>query len=204
VGIEGIIQWERAMRQRGRPACAALATALLVGWLLAGCATATGGASRAMKAATPLATPALAAAPGPASQLGERARQAIGTLARKIAVQWDAGAQTATITITVAGRVPLTSQQVAAAHELVKLICYKMAAALWSSGVELSAVTLLVLGPMQDAYANIITDWYGVATLKASSAQRIQWASVSADAAWNLYDQQMLRATFDVPDDIPD
>lgn len=192
------------MRLSGRQASAALAMALLVSWLLAGCATASGGASRSTGAATPLATPALVAAPGPASQLGERARQAIGTLARKVAVQWDAAARTATITITVAGRVPLTSQQVAAAHELVKLICYKAAAALWSSGVALGAVTLLVLGPMQDAYANIITDWYGVATLKASSAQRIQWASVSADTAWNLYDQQMLRATFDVPDDIPD
>jgi len=197
------------MRSGGRQASvalvAALVAALLMGWLLAGCGVVPGGDSRtSTPTATPLATPELIAAAGPATQLGAHTRQAIGTLARAIDVQWDAATQTATITITIAGLVPLTDQQVAAAHALVKLLCYKANAALWSSGVTLSQVKLLVLGPMQDTYANIITDWYGVATLRASSAQRIQWASVSPDAAWNLYDQQMLRVSFSVPDEIPD
>ena len=179
--------------------------ALLIGALLVGCAPAAGAAPHAATAtATPLATPALVASPGPATQLGERTRQAIGTLARKVEVAYDAATRTATVSITISGGVPLTDQQVAAAHELVKLLCYKASAALWSSGVALSQVTLLVLGPMQDAYANIITDWYGVTELTASSAQRIQWASLSPDAAWNRYDQRMLRVSFSVPDEIPD
>ncbi len=193
------------MRSGGRQGSVALVAALLMGCLLVGCGVASGGASHtATPTATPLATPELIAAAGPATQLGAHARQAIGTLARTIDVQWDAATQTATITITIAGLVPLTDQQVVAAHALVKLLCYKANAALWSSGVALSQVKLLVLGPMQDTYANIITDWYGVATLRASSAQRIQWASVSPDTAWNLYDQQMLRVSFSVPDEIPD
>lgn len=181
------------------------ALALLMGALLVGCAPSAVAASHATTAtATPLATPALVAAPGAAMQLGERTRQAIGTLARKVEVTYDAAGRTATVSITISGVVPLSDQQVAAAHELVKLLCYKAGAALWSSGVALSQVTLLTLGPMQDTYANIITDWYGVAVITASSAQRIQWASLSPDAAWNLYDQRMLRVSFGVPDEIPD
>lgn len=193
----------RLPRSRARRWIVALA--LPIGALLVGCAPSAGVASHAATAtATPLATPALVAAPGPATQLGERTRQAIGTLARKVEVTYDAPARTATVTITISGVVPLTDQQVAAAHELVKLLCYKAGAALWSSGVALSQVTLLALGPMQDTYANIITDWYGVAVITASSAQRIPWASLKPDAAWNLYDQRMLRVSFGVPDEIPD
>jgi hypothetical protein len=43
-------------------------------------------------------------------------------------------------------------------------------------------------------------NWSGIAIVKASSAQRIHWKSLSPDAAWNLYDQHILRTSYDIFD----
>jgi hypothetical protein len=115
-------------------------------------------------------------------------------------VKYDAQKQTATATIIVTGDLPNTNARMAAAYALVKRITYQVMPALWSSGVALREVTVIVLGPIQDEYADIINDWYGVAVVEATTAQRIQWASVSPDAAWAMYDQHNLRISFELFD----
>jgi hypothetical protein len=135
-----------------------------------------------------------------AAQLAARAQQAIGSLGQHVEATYDASKQAATLTVTIAGTTPFTDEQIATAHNRVKVICYWVMSALWSSGAPLREVTAIVLGPMQDAYANIISDWYGVAVVGASDASRIDWPGVGPYTAWGLYDQAMLRVRFDVPD----
>lgn len=132
--------------------------------------------------------------------MAARAQQAIGSLGQRVAATYDAQQQTATVTVTVTGPVPLTDAQVAAAHALVMQICYFAEPALWSSGVPLRELTLIVLGPMLDEYDDIISNWSGIAIVEASTAQRIDWASLTPDAAWNLYDQHLLRTSYDIFD----
>ena len=173
--------------------------ALLAGLLIGGCAPATGSAAphpTATTAATPTATPAM----NPTEErLATDARQALASLGGQVggvSASYDAKKAAATITITVSGSLPNTDAKVAAAYAQVRIICYRAFRAVWASGVPLCETTALVLGPIQDEYANIITDWYGVAVVEAATAQRTRWASLSPDAAWSLYDQHMLRSSF--------
>jgi hypothetical protein len=183
-----------------------LALALLAGLLVSGCAPATGRAAprataqAAQVVTAPAATPTATPAMNPTEErLAGIARQALGSLGGQVSgvsVSYDAQKAAATITITVSDSLPNTDAKVAAAYAQIRLICYRAFLAVWASGVPLRETTALVLGPIQDEYANIITDWYGVAVVEAATAQRTRWATLSPDAAWNLYDQHMLRISF--------
>lgn len=162
----------------------------LVGLLLGGCAS----ASTAPRLASATATPT--AEPGPAGQLAASVRRALGAHVTRVTASYDAATGAATITIIVGGVVPSTDAQVAAAYTQVKRICYQAFRALWASGMTLRETTALVEGPIQDEYADIITDWYGVAVIESTTARRLDWASESPDAAWSLYNQSMLRSSF--------
>lgn len=191
------------MRQRPRNLARWLALAVLAGLLVGGCAPATGNAApRATAPAptvqveTPTATPVM----NPTEErLAAVARQALGSLGSQVSqvtATYDAQKAAATITITVSISLPNTDEKVAAAYTQVRLICYRAFRAVWASGVPLHETTALVLGPIQDEYANIITDWYGVAVVEATTAQRTRWPSLTPDAAWNQYDQHILRISF--------
>ncbi len=58
----------------------------------------------------------------------------------------------------------------------------------------------MVQGPLQDEYADTIVDAYGIAVVEARTAQRITWAAVSADSAWQDYDRVFLRESFELVD----
>jgi fructose-specific phosphotransferase system IIC component len=188
-----------------------LSLALLMGAMLSGCAPLAGPVSRATTATT--ATPTSAAIVTPAAtapaatpmspieaDLAARARRAIGSLGQRVQASYDPEKKAATITVTVAGGIPFTDQQIAAAHNRVELITYWVMEAAWSSGEPLSAVTAIVLGPIQDEYADIVPDWYGVAVVKVATARGITWPSANPYEVWSRYDQAMLRASFDVFD----
>jgi hypothetical protein len=179
---------------------AALLLLLAVGLLVGSCAPATASdhAARAIRA-TATVTASAPSSPLEA-KLAAQVRQAIGSLGTSVEATYDATKATATITVTVSGNVPMTDANIAAAHNLVELICYWALPAVWSSGAPLHEVTAIVVGPIQNEYADIITDWYGVAVVKADTAQHIHWPSLSPYSAWNLYDQHILRSSFDVFD----
>ncbi len=196
-------------RRRGQRRAAAMSSCMLllvVSLLVAGCAstTASGQATPASHT-TPVGQPiptATASAPSSplAAALAARARQAIGSLGSDVAATYDATQAAATITVTVAGNVPMTDAQVAAAYSLIKDICYWAFSATWSSGVPLNAETIIVVGPIQDEYDDIVTDWYGLAMVKAGAAQQIRWPSLTPSSAWGLYTQGMLRSSFELFD----
>ncbi len=196
------------MRQTPRSLRRLLPLALLAAALLGGCSPQAGSISRsvtstpsteATSTATPAATPAAPMSPI-AADLAARAQQAIGSLGQPVTATYDPEKKSATITVTLTGSVPFTDQQVAAAHSHVELITYQVMSAAWTSGEPLSEVTAIVLGPIQDEYADIVTNWYGVAVVKASTARGITWASADPYMVWNRYDQAMLRPSFDLFD----
>lgn len=162
--------------------------AALAALLLVGCAA----TSPHLASAT--ATPTTE--PGPAGQLAASVRRALGVRVTQVTAAYDAAKESATITIIVGGMVPSTDAQIAAAYTRVKSVCYQAFRALWASGVTLREATALVEGPIQDEYADIITDWYGVAVVDSATAQRVDWASETPAAAWSRYNQSMLRSSF--------
>lgn len=167
-----------------------LPLAALLGLLLGGCASATTAPRLTSATVTPTD------APGPAKEFAASVRRALGEQGAQVTASYDAAKGAATITIIIGGVVPSTDAQVAAAYVRVKNICYQAFRALWASGAPLREATALVEGPIQDEYANIITDWYGVAVVEAATAQRLDWASESPGAAWGVYNQSMLRSSF--------
>ncbi len=178
--------------------CWLLLAALVGSLVLGGCATATGVVASPTKAtSTATATPPTAGATsGPAGSLAARVRQALGGQATQVTATYDAQKRMATITIIVGDTLPNTDAKVAAAYAQIKIICYQTFRAAWASGIALREATALVEGPIQDEYANIITDWYGVAVIESTTAQRLDWANESPDSAWNAYSQHMLRSSF--------
>lgn len=192
------------MRQAPVGWARALPLALVIGLLLCGCAPLAGASGAAQRpapaTAMPTATPVTSGDGSVASQLAAYARRAIGNLPRRVTATYDAQKAAATVMITVAGDLPNTPQRIAAAYALVKRLTYQAMPALWSGAVALREVTVIVLGTIQDEYADLITDWYGVAVVGATTAQRMRWASLSPDSAWALYDQHILRASFELFD----
>jgi hypothetical protein len=118
-------------------------------------------------------------------------------------IAYDAPAASVTITVRLGGAVPLTDQQISAAQELTKTLSLREQQAMWGSGVTLKDVKVMVFGPTQDEYANIIAQPYGSAVLDAATAASFAWANLTADSAWDRYDNVYLRPTFDVVDDVP-
>jgi uncharacterized membrane protein len=145
----------------------------------------------------------------PQDALAQHACAAIGNVAQSaqsvqsVQTAYDAQAASVTVTVTVGGAVPLTDQQISAAQELTKTLSLREQQAMWGSGVTLKEAKVMVFGPTQDEYADIIAQPYGSALLEAATAANIVWANLSADNAWDRYDSVYLRPTFDVVDDVP-
>ena len=183
---------------------AGVVVAFVVLGSLAACAT-TRSAPRQVASKTVAGCP-VAATSTAQDTLAGRACDAIGHLPQSVqAVQTAYDAQTASVvvTVTVGGAVPLTDQQISAAQELTKTLSLREQQAMWGSGVTLKDVKVMVFGPTQDEYANIIAQPYGSAVLHAATAASFVWANLSADSAWDRYDNVYLRPTFDIVDDLP-
>ena len=178
-----------------------LVVALMFLGSLAACAT--NSVSSQSKAHATLAGCAATTAATTQDALARRACAAIGNQAQAVRTSYNAHDASVHITVTIGGAVPLTSQQISAAQELTKALSLREERAMWTSGVSLKDVKVTVMGPTQDEYANIVAQPYGVAMLDAPTAARFDWASLSADSAWDRFDGVYLRPTFDVVDDVP-
>ena len=149
--------------------------------------------------ATPIATPS-----DPVGQeLLTTAQGAVGSAARSVGVTYDARAQSLTATVTITGAVPLTDPQIAAAYARVKTLCFQEMNGLWSSGLPLRQVMVIIQGPTKDEYNVTVNEWYGIVVVKEATARRFSWASATPESAWKAYDQTFLREMFDLFDDIP-
>jgi hypothetical protein len=192
---------------RNSGARALVVVALVALGSLTACAT-TNSASRQSARKTVAGCP-VAATTSTQDMLAGRACDAIGQLpqstqvAQAVQLAYDTQAASVTVTITVGGAVPLTNQQISAAQELTKALSLREQQAMWGSGVTLKNVKVMVFGPTQDEYADIIAQPYGSAVLDAATAASFVWANLSADSAWDRYDSVYLRPTFDVVDDLP-
>lgn len=182
----------------------ALALGLLVG--LAGCASSPTPQARATNTPVLVQSPTSTPIPTPTDPAGQAldhvAIAAVGRAAQAVGVVYDADARNLTITVTITGDVPATDAQVSAAWARVKGLTLREMGQLWGSGQLLDSVTVIVMGPAQDEYDAVFPQAYSVATLSATSAKRIDWASATPDSAWGHYDQTFLRPSFTVADDV--
>lgn len=170
-------------------ACAFLAVAAL----LAGCGASP--TTAAKSTATTIPTPTATVPATTEGHLTLLARQAVGVAAQKVMVTYVEASKEATVDVTLiwysSWRDHFSLAQVAS-----KLACYQIQAALWSSGVPLSKVIVIVLGQALDDYASVITSAYAEADIDSAHASAITWSAVSPDQAWALYDNNFLRPTY--------
>jgi hypothetical protein len=161
-----------------------LALAVLICLVVSGCAT-------THSARTPVATPATVQ-----GRLQLIARQALGDAIHDLAVTYDTQGEALELTATLAGGVPRTEAEISAAQEHVKLLCLRAQQAEWTSGNPLRSVTVTILGPTLDDYADVTTGPYGAAVLTSTTAATLAWGSLSADSAWRHYDRVWLAPTY--------
>lgn len=81
-------------------------------------------------------------------------------------------------------------------QERVKTLCFRVQHALWTSGVPLRDVSILVVGPVIDDFGDTTTDTYGVVDLTAAAAARLDWPTLTADTAWDRYGSAWLRPSY--------
>jgi hypothetical protein len=160
------------------------ALAVLIGLVVSGCAT-------THSVQTPAATPATVQ-----GRLELIARQALGDAAHDLAATYDTQGEALELAATLAGGVPRTEAEISAAQEHVKLLCFRAQRAEWTSGNPLRSVTVTILGPTLDDYADITTGPYGAAVLTSATAATLAWGSLSADSAWQHYDRVWLAPTY--------
>ncbi|HKB46115.1 MAG TPA: hypothetical protein VKC57_00350, partial [Ktedonobacterales bacterium] len=125
-----------------------LALAVLICLIVSGCAT-------THSAQTATATPATVQ-----GRLSLIARQALGDAAHDLAATYDTQGEALELTATLTGGVPRTEAEISAAQEHVKLLCLRAQQAEWTSGNPLRSVTVTILGPTLDDYANVTTGPY--------------------------------------------
>jgi hypothetical protein len=155
--------------------------------LISGCAPWGQPVTKAPRTPTPLSTQ---------EQIHHLALQATGHLLASLQTVYNQAAETAGITATLAGTVPRTPGQISTAQETVKVLCFKIQRALWTSSIHLRDVTVTILGPVLDDYYDRIISWYGTADLLAANAAKLAWGKLSADAAWNLFGKTALRVDY--------
>jgi hypothetical protein len=192
---------QMSVKHRGRYLMVMAALTSVV--LLAACSASGQTAKKAKPVVAGCPAAATSASASPQDVLTRRACQAAGDQALSVQTVYSAQATTVKITVTVGGAVPLTKQQISAAEEMTKTTCRQEQQAIWASGVMLKEVTVTVMGPTQDEYADIVAQVYGSVVLDAPTATHLDWANLSADSAWDRYDAVYLRPTFDVVDDVP-
>jgi hypothetical protein len=120
-----------------------------------------------------------------------------------LATTYAAADRTATVTVTIGGRVPTTATAIAAAQERSKVLCFQAQRAVWTSGVALHTATVAVLGPYLDPYLGPTTASYASAYLTAMTAATFSWSTLSPDSAWGQYDSNFLRPGFNPSDGRP-
>lgn len=129
-------------------------------------------------------------------------RQQLTSLAQRAAAPDSSQVQTSfdgadvSVTVTVGWTPQIGIGDIAKEQERVKAICFREQQALWASGVPLHQATVLVLGPVQDDYADMILDAHALAQLSATTAATFSWASLTPDSSWGKYDSVWLRATY--------
>lgn len=184
--------------------------ALVLALVIAGCASGAGSGATAGARMTPTTTvPPLVLTPTapPASpmsaMLAALAQGAVGAAARAVTVTYDTSSEQATVTVTITGDLPNTDARIAAAYARVKVLSFQEENALWTSGLPLRQVMVIIMGPTQGEYADIVDGWYGIVVVGEATARRIPWTSATPDGVWSAYDQSWLRTRFDLFDDIP-
>ncbi|MGE5335642.1 MAG: hypothetical protein ACM3N4_13150 [Nitrososphaerota archaeon] len=175
-----------------------IAIALVALGILSACATSTTNGSTVRATNTSGGNVAAKVCPTPSTgapqdMLAFRACQAIGNLAETVQAAYNAQDASVTVTVRVGGKVPDADNEVSAAQEMTKTICLRAQQAMWTSGVALKEVTVTVLGPIQDEYAEIVDGAYGAAVLDVATAKRLDLASLSAATAWDKYNNVFLR-----------
>ncbi len=160
---------------------------------LAGCSVSPTTSARSAPSPQITATPTVPATI--AGFLALRARQAVGTVAKQVDVTYQATDQTAAVNIMLVWS-PAWKTDFSLAQAKAKLACYQAQTALWTSGVPLSKVTVLVQGQALDDYSSVITSAYAEADITAQHAKGVAWSTISAEQAWTLYDQTFLRPTY--------
>jgi hypothetical protein len=151
----------------------------------------------------PCPTPATAGTASAEQQRLAAAVAAVVGLVPCLDAAYTAADHTAMVTVTIAGSVPTTSAQIAAAEERSKVLCFQAQQAIWTSGVALSAATVAVVGPYLDPYLGPMAAPYASAQLTAQTAATFAWATLSPDSAWGRYDSTFLRPGFNPSDGQP-
>lgn len=136
-------------------------------------------------------------APAPSQdRLDRLAHQALGAASGRVETTYDARAHALALIATIEGVVPRTPTEIAAAQQRAKALCFQAQRTTWTSGIALSRVTVTILGPMLDDYADIINGPYGAAALDAPTAAHFDWTRLSADAAWDRYNSAYLPPAY--------
>lgn len=181
------------VRVRGKGVVPLLSSVALA-VVLAGCAPMAGGSG-----VTARATPTSSVAVGTRTT-GERlamvARAAFGGGVQQSETAYDGQSQTVKVTGTLGGDVPVVASDIAAAQARTKALCFHVQRALWTSGIALREVTVLVRGPTFDDYGDQYVDGYGTAVVEEGTAKTLAWATLSADSAWERYDRVWLRPNY--------
>lgn len=183
---------------RALAAWALLALLALLVCAAAGCAAPSTAARRATPTGTnapPSATPSAT----PSAQerlLTALAAQAAGSLAAQIQARESADDGTVTVTATLDTAVPSTAEDAAAAQARVRIICFRVQQALWTSGLGPREVLVSVMGPVISDYGDTDLALYGVADLRAATAKALAWASLDPASAWGAYDGEWLRTGY--------
>lgn len=177
---------------------ATIAIALVALGIFSACATTTSNTPTVRATTTSGGNVAATVCPTPSTgatqdMLALRACQAIGNLAETVQATYNAQDASVKVTVKVGGKVPDADNEVSAAQEMTKTICLRAQKAMWTSGVTLKEVTVTVLGPIQDEYANIVEGAYGAAVLDVATAKQLDLASLSAATAWDKYNNVFLR-----------
>lgn len=155
----------------------------------AGCAGSSSHAASPRSTATPTVYATPSATP---TALDMQILRALGGQAQSVTTAPGSGAGALVVTITISGTVPSTQADIAAAQERVKTLCYQALHALLTGGRATGDVTIVVLGPMLDEYANRVNNVYGSAIVEPRTAGRLDWAQLTPDSAWPLYDHVFL------------
>lgn len=143
------------------------------------------------------AGPQVTSAPPTTTQgkLALRVRQAVGSAAQSVDLTYDQAKAAANVTVALVWS-PAWKVHFSQAQAAAKAGCFKTEAALWTSGVSLSAVTVTVLGQVLDDYGDTITGAYAAVTLTSAHASAVRWATSTPDAAWASYDESFLRPLY--------
>ena len=190
---QSLIQSQRARTLPFRRLCLLAVSLGALGVAMSGCAFLSNSVKKSSHVT--LATPAPAfASHGPLAAIVDPAIWGAGV--QSVETSFDEAHAKASVTITLGGTVPNTDAKTSTAQELAKGFCFMAEQALWTNGIPFSEVTVIVQGPTQDEYANIVTGAYAVAVVEARGGHAIPWNTTTTDSAWQSFDTVFVRESF--------